>query len=200
MSEELAVMEFIEEARRRLAEKRAAEAQAEMERQMEIRKQWGQRLDWVRGQLPDTLRGFVVVDPEEMEQPPSYRRLSRIRLEVPRCTPINLVLYPGGGCLIEGYRPRWAIDVQEMDDGELWLRSEAGDMTGDLYIAIATANENYPAWKNLEEEVEWRREAIRVMQERIDAQGDDEGEIGDHDEERDRIASHRGEACLARTG
>ncbi len=157
--------EFMEEAKRRLAGARKAEAAREMEREIENLRLWWKVLEEIKAQLPDTLRRFVVVDAEEWEQPPCYARLQRIRLEVPRCTPINLVLYPGSGCLIEGYRPRWARDVQETDDGVPWLRTEAGDMTGDLYIAVATANENYPAWKRLEGEVAWRQKANRMMRE-----------------------------------
>lgn len=200
MSEELDVMEFIEEARRRLAEKRDEEQQAALARQMQARQAWGVVLNTVRDQLPDILRGFVTVPADEMDEAPyaGERKYRNIQLQVPGCTPIDLV-FECYSWAIELFWPREETGIWEEDD-RVELASRAVTPCEDVYTAVATANENYPAWKNLEEEVEWRREAIRVMQERIDAQGDDEGEIGDHDEERDRIASHRGEACLARTG
>lgn len=183
-----AVMEFIEEAVRRLAEKRDEEVQAALARQMQVRQAWGIVLDSVRDQLPDILRGFVTVPADEMDGAPyaGQKKFRNIQLQVPGCTPIDL-MFESYSWAIDLFWPRQAMGIWEEDD-RVELESGLHERCEDVYTAVATANENYPAWKKLEEEVAWRREAIRVMQERIDAQGDDEGEIGDHDEERDRIA------------
>lgn len=185
---------FLAEAERRFAEKRQEEEQAALARQMQARQAWGIVLNEVRDQLPDVLREFVTVPADEMDTAPyaGERNNRHIQLQVPGCTPIDL-RFEAYSWWIDEFWPREATGIWQEDD-QVEVESAAFTPCEDLYLAVGTAKENYPAWKKLEDEVEWRREANRAMQEMIDSQesepedGGGSTAIGDHDEERDRIA------------
>lgn len=164
MGNELEVKEFIDEAHRWLQEKRESDVKAEMDRQIEIRKAWRKTLDKVRRQLPAVLGPFLTVHPDALDEAPyaGERKHRNIQLQVPRCTPIDLSF----GCYswtIELFWPREATGIWEEDD-QIEVNSMTGAPYDNVYLAVAIANENYPAWKRLEEEVAWQhREAERIQ-------------------------------------
>ena len=147
---------FLAEAKRRRTALEQEQLREQATRIAENRAAWGRVLDEVRGQLPDILRGFVVVtDPDVMDEPPS--RLNHhcyIQLRVPLCAPISFE-FEMGCWTIRSFWPRVAVGLEEDEGGEPYLRSNAFEGWEDIYIAVATAHEHYPTWRKLEEEVDW---------------------------------------------
>jgi len=152
----MGVAEFLNEAKRRHTERQQELLREQAARIAENRAAWGKVLDEIRGQLPDVLRGFVVVtDPDVMDD-----RLSRlnhhqyIQLRVPLCAPISFE-FEVRCWTIRSFWPRVAVGLEEGEDGEPYLRSTAFEGWEDIYIAVATAHDHYPTWREMEEEVDW---------------------------------------------
>lgn len=152
------VAEFLNEAKRRHTERQQELLREEAARIAENRAAWGKVLDEIREQLPDVLRGFVVVtDPDVMDEPPSRLAHHRyVELHVPLCAPIALD-FEIRSWTVAGYLPREALSIEADDDGQSYLRSRVCDeqCTRDIYIAVATAHEHYPVWRKMEEAVDW---------------------------------------------
>lgn len=160
----MGVAEFLNEAKRRHTERQQELLREQAARIAENRARWGAVLDEIRGQLPDVLRGFVVVtDPDVMDESPSRLNHHRyVELHVPLCAPISFD-FVIRNWTIAGYSPREALGIEADDDDQPYLRSRVCDeqYTRDIYIAVATAHDHYPTWRKLEEEVDWWLEGKR---------------------------------------
>lgn len=159
-----AVEAFLAESKRRRTALEQERLREQATRIAENRAAWGKVLDEIRAQLPDILRGFVVVTcPEVMDESPSRLNHHRyVELHVPLCAPITFD-FVIRSWTIGGYSPREGLGIEADDDDQPYLRSRVCDeqCTRDIYIAVATAHENYPRWAELQAELDWWLEGKR---------------------------------------
>lgn len=150
----MGVAEFLNEAKRRRTELEQERLREEAQQTAENRAAWGRVLDHVRNQLPDILRSFVAVtDPNVMDEAPDYSHSAYIQLQAPLCAPITLA-FKYRSWDIDAFWPRQAVGIEEGEDNQPYLRSQAYEKCDDVYIAVATAHEHYARWSELEDELD----------------------------------------------